>query len=194
MTRSALLPALLALALVPGAGCRRTPRASPSASPSPSPAPSPSAPPLAAEVSRFEAVLPDGHGGRRALLRGTSAAIDGGGAEASKGVVRGTSAILYRDGKPALELVAPVVEGDAARGTVVARGGVAVRTIGGLQTTRLRSDTMTWHADSDLLEGRGDVLMTHGDAARVPGDTFRADTRLRRVLLTFGDAPATGRL
>lgn len=182
--------ALCLIALLLLAGCRGGKGGK--KAPRPTPSPSPFA--FNAQVGRFETVMPDGKGGRLALVRGVSGKIGAEFGGSPHGAILGTQAILYRNNRPVLQIDAPRIVPDFVRRTVTASGVVTARTLEPGQTTLLRSDTMTWRAAADTLTGLGKVLLTRGETVQVPAERFTADTRLSRVEFTFGPAPATGKL
>ncbi|MFM7321438.1 MAG: hypothetical protein ACKO5K_07940 [Armatimonadota bacterium] len=184
---AAVLCPFAAALVVSGAACRRS--AAPPASPPPAPKP-----PVDARATSFEAVIPDGKGGRIAVVRGGVVAFGDPGDGTGTGRVAGTRATLFRDNRPAAEVRADRVRGDAGERSVAAEGHVEVRVDGPGGATVLRSDTMLWRADVDQLVGSGHVLLRQGDTVAIPALRFRADARLRRIVLEFSNEPATGRI
>lgn len=185
----AVLCPLAAALVVSGAGCRRPGERGLRAAP-----PAPPKPHVDAKATAFEAVIPDGKGGRIAVVRGGAVAFGDPGDGSGTGRVSGTRALLYRDNRPAAEVRADRVDGDVGTRTVVAQGHVEIRSSEPGGTTVVRSDTMRWSADADQLTGSGHVLLRHADNVSLPALRFRADARLRRVELDFSDDPATGRI
>jgi len=173
--------------LIMGGGCGRTPRRTPPPVPAPAPA-------VDARATSFEAVVPDGKGGRIAVVRGGEVSFGDPSDGTGQGRVAGTRATLYRDGRAVAEVRADRVRGDSGDRTVSADGHVEVRAGSGDGAMLLRSDTMRWRADTDELTGSGNVLLRQAGSVSVPAVRFRADARLRRVELFFVSEPATGRI
>jgi len=201
--RSAAILASATLLFVFAAGC--APKGSdPPAAASPSP-PAPVASPSPAKPFGFEATvrglnltLTDPRGVPMARLQAKAGTVgpkkSGGDAPAGDavGTLRDGTATLYQAGKPVATLTAETITADRAKRTVTGRGNVVVRSLTQKEATSVRADTMVWEHDTDRITGRGHVLLTRAPDARLPGERFEADTRIRRFTLFGSGEPATG--
>jgi len=151
--------------------------------------------PFDARTGSFEAVLPDDRGKIWVTVRGDEAGFSGGNEGGpGSGLIKGTQAILHRDGAPSLKIAAPKVVADRRRRLLQASGRVRAWSLGAGRTAVIEADRMQWNDQTGELTGDGDVLLRQDNTARIPAQRFRSDARLTRVQLDFGPAPASGRL
>ena len=85
---------------------------------------------------------------------------------------------FYQDGKLSATMTAPRIEADGEKRTLMASGGVMVKTPGG--ESYARSDSALWEAARRTIHGKGNVVvMWRG--AELTGDEFVADMELGRI-------------
>ena len=128
-----------------------------------SPLPSPVAR-LGAVADSPELTFTDKNGKRVASIAAQSGAVVGSTGMDTLGNLQKARAMLYQNGKPAAILTANTI----------------------------RADQMVWNHDRHRVTGTGNVVLSSGDAVRLPGTTLVADTRLQSAEITGGDAPITG--
>lgn len=177
--------------LLVAAGCGKTEEVPVTAPPSPTPTP---APRIGAVVEGARFAFSDKNGKRVAEITAESGAATGTGEDDAIGEMRNARATLYRDGVPAATMTANKLEPDTRTRTITGTGNVrlvAEKTSDGVVST-VRADRMVWQYDRNKIHGTGNVLVTHGNVARIPGTTIDADTSLRIVKMTGGTAPITG--
>jgi len=113
-------------------------------------------------------------------------------AVATKGVInalKGTgelkraTATLYRNGKPAAVVDAPVVRADRASGTVWATGGVTVRSA--VRNTVVHSSEIEWLANQHKIVATGGVTVD-SEVGQLSAESLVADTELRTLELRAG--------
>ena len=85
---------------------------------------------------------------------------------------------MYRNGRLAAVLTAPVVKGDGGKRTLAASGGVAVKSADGRSC--VRADSVTWDANRHIIRGRGHVVV-RWRGAQLSGDELGADTGLAKA-------------
>lgn len=108
------------------------------------------------------------------------------------GTLHKVDGVLYQDGKAADTLIAPIVNVDNAKQTVIATGGVTVTSLT-QANTRLTCDSVTYFAQKGKLIGRGNVVLTKAGFTQ-KGPSFAGDVRLKTVVMPApGDASAGSR-
>ncbi|MBC8135737.1 MAG: LPS export ABC transporter periplasmic protein LptC [Fibrella sp.] len=159
------------------------------ASPTPTPAPRIGA---VTEGPRF--AWSDKLGNRVAEISAESGAATGAGADDVAGEMKKARAILYQNGKPVATLTADKLQPDTRTRKITGSGNVRLvsrSTPDGIVSS-VRADHMVWEYDRNQIHGTGNVLVTQGDLARIPGTAIDADTALQTVTMTGGSAPITG--
>ena len=178
-------------ALVIAGGCA-PPAKRPVAAPA-SPLPSPVAR-LGAVADSPELTFTDKNGKRVASIAAQSGAVVGSTGMDTLGNLQKARAMLYQNGKPAAILTANTIRADQKTRIITATGNVVLSTVNpeNNSANRARADQMVWNHDRHRVTGTGNVVLSSGDAVRLPGTTLVADTRLQSAEITGGDAPITG--
>jgi LPS export ABC transporter protein LptC len=190
MLAAGLLLPVFALAV----GCGRQGSPMSTASPKASPTPKPSPPAITATTSGGNLVLFDAKGDRVATLFAATADFNPRDEE-NIVTVHGGKATLYDQGQPAATLSADSVTADRKARTITGTGNVVAHSLTEKGSPTVRADKMVWQHDTRVINGSGNVVITAEPDYRLYGDSFKADTRLRRFSVQVGGgAPATGRL
>lgn len=92
-------------------------------------------------------------------------------------------ATLFKDGKPASTLVAPLVKANSSTREVSASGGVLV--VAKSPNATVRADRMLWKARENKITGAGHVKMVR-DGATITAESFEGDTDLKTWSLHDG--------
>jgi hypothetical protein len=170
-----------------GCGTRPGPSSPPKPLSTPKPAPSPLS--VAGELTQNRTVLSNGKGKRVLELTGGRLELAPG---ASQATLRGTQAILYRDGRPSLTILAKEILVEKASRKLTAQGSVSAEAADG---RKVRCDTLTWITGANLaaslkdkasswrdelgvVTGSGNVAFTSGAGMALYGSRLTTDTLL----------------
>lgn len=194
-SRQIALLAVIGAACAPGCGPRagvKSAAPEPAASRAENKADDKKEPPLAGEVRNVNLTLTDGKGAIVARVKAGAGIVGQTGASAgAAGKLGDGEATLYEKGKPIATFRASQIEADQAARTVKAVGNAIARSLVHKGSPTVRADRMTWRHGESKIYGDGNVLVTR-DGIRMPGRSFVADTRLRRVVMTGNGSPAIG--
>ncbi|BDI31233.1 hypothetical protein CCAX7_32840 [Capsulimonas corticalis] len=98
------------------------------------------------------------------------------------GTLKGVHAILFQNGKQTADMVAPQAQSDNVKETIVASGGVVVKSLT-QPGTILRADNVVWNAASRKIIASGHVFYKNGKTGMTiqPRGRLIADTVLKSV-------------
>ena len=186
---------LLCIALLLAGGCAsaRPPAVKVAASPTPAPSPTPY--PVRVVATGVSTTLFDeqGHTVAQIKAQGASAGPD----PANKtelGNLQNGKATLFQDNRPASTFAAGSLVADQNKRVLTGTGGVTLESRGEGGASSVRADTMVWRYAENKVVGRGHVVFTRTNPdARLTGETFEADTAVRRVTLHTVGKAATGK-
>jgi hypothetical protein len=180
---AAVLLALATLACYLLGGCAAKPEkvtepAAPAAKSSPAPeTPKPEKVAVAAKFQKAGLAWDDSRG-RRVMEAGfmeASAQEMNGSAQAQ---LKGVKATLYKDGKPASILYAPLVTADGATKELKASGGVKI--VSKANNSFALCESVVWRSGDSKMVGSGGVKLTMGNIT-ITAAGFEADTALKKV-------------
>lgn len=175
-----------------------------SAKPSPKPAKADKAqqnlkdnPDIHAEIGSFDAVLPDANGRPWVSVSGVASAkllTDPNGNRNATSTIKGTKALIFKNGEPAFTIEAPLIVADQKSARVTASGGVYAASIFDDATAerKLASDTMIWDMRRSTLVGKGNVSLYDGRGFEIPAASFKADGTLARIDIFTDEKPVSG--
>ena len=154
-------------------------------------------PDIHAEIGSFDAVLPDNKGRPWVAVSGVASAkllTDPTGNRNATSTIKGTKALIYKNGNPAFTIEAPLIVADQKTARVTASGGVyAVSIFDDASSERkLASDTMIWDMRCSTLVGKGNVSLYDGRGFEIPAASFKADGTLSRIDIFTDEKPVSG--
>jgi hypothetical protein len=154
-------------------------------------------PDIQAEIGSFDAVLPDTQGRPWVAVSGVASAkllTDPSGNRNATSTIKGTKALIYKNGKPAFTLEAPLIIADQKTARVTASGGVNAAAAGGVGTAvrKLSSDTMIWDMRRSTLVGKGNIRLYDSTGFDIPAASFKADGTLARIDIYTDEKPVSG--
>jgi hypothetical protein len=154
-------------------------------------------PDIHAEIGSFNAVLPDGNGRPWVAVSGVASAklfTDPSGNRNATSTIKGTKALIYKNGNPAFTIEAPLIIADQKTARVTASGGVYAVSIFDDATAerKLASDTMIWEMRRSTLVGKGNVSLYDGRGFEIPAASFKADGTLERIDIYTDEKPVSG--
>lgn len=100
--------------------------------------------------------------------------------ETGKANLKDGRAIMFKDGKESAVMSAKLIEADTHASTLVASGGITVRSL--VRNAQISAKTATWWRKQDRISGEGGVVLTSG-AGRILADRMEAETALKQVTL-----------
>ena len=154
-------------------------------------------PDIQAEIGSFDAVLPDTQGRPWVAVSGVASAkllTDPSGNRNATSTIKGTKALVYKNGKPAFTLEAPLIIADQKTARVTASGGVLAASIFDDATAerKLASDTMIWDMRRSTLVGKGNIRLYDSTGFDIPAASFKADGTLARIDIYTDEKPVSG--
>lgn len=154
-------------------------------------------PDIHAEIGSFNAVLPDGNGRPWVAVSGVASAkllTDPSGNRNATSTIKGTKALIYKNGNPAFTIEAPLIIADQKTARVTASGGVYAVSIFDNATAerKLASDTMIWDMRRSTLVGKGNVSLYDGRGFEIPAASFKANGTLARIDIFMDVKPVSG--
>ena len=154
-------------------------------------------PDIQAEIGSFDAVLPDTQGRPWVAVSGVASAkllTDPSGNRNATSTIKGTKALIYKNGKPAFTLEAPLIIADQKSSRVTASGGVNAASAGGVGTAvrKLSSDTMIWDMRRSTLVGKGNIRLYDSTGFDILAASFKADGTLARIDIYTDEKPVSG--
>jgi len=154
-------------------------------------------PDIQAEIGSFDAVLPDTNGRPWVAVSGVASAkllTDPSGNRNATSTIKGTKALIYKNGNPAFTIEAPLIIADQKTARVTASGGVYAVSIFDDATAerKLASDTMIWEVRRSTLVGKGNVSLYDGRGFEIPAASFKADGTLERIDIYTDEKPVSG--
>lgn len=154
-------------------------------------------PDIHAEIGSFDAVLPDNKGRPWVAVSGVASAkllTDSSGNRNATSTIKGTKALIYKNGNPAFTIEAPLIIADQKSAHVTASGGVYAVSIFDDATAerKLASDTMIWDMRHSTLVGKGNVSLYDGRGFEIPAASFKADGTLARIDIFQDEKPVSG--
>ena len=193
MTQHKLLRTL-AMSLLVAGGCTppRPPAVKVAATPTPAASPTPY--PVRVVATGVSTTLFDeqGHTVAQIKAQGASAGPDPTN-KTELGNLQNGKATLFQDNHPASTFAAGSLVADQRKRVLTGTGGVTLQSQGEGGVSSVRADTMVWRYADNKVVGRGHVVFTRTNPdARLTGETFEADTAVRRVTLHTSGKTATG--
>lgn len=187
--KTAWLAAGIIVVMVCGCAPRNADLSAAKVSPPPTPAPR-----LGAVADAPTFGFSDRDGNRVASVVAESGAVTGTGGTDALGELTKATATLFQKNVAVATVTADKMQADQEKRTLTATGNVQMKTVvsGSEPKGELRADRMTWRYDANEVRGTGNVLVTRGAQVRIPGTAIIADTALKTVEMTGGDAPITG--
>jgi hypothetical protein len=149
--------------------------------------------PVSGVVQGLDLTITDENGVLVARVKAKTGAVgQSGAAGGAAGALRESFATLFEKGKPVATLEADQIDADPATRIITGTGSVVVRSLAHTGSPTVRTDTAAWRHGENTIRGEGNVLITR-DGVRIPGKSFVADTKLRRVTVQGNGGPITGR-
>jgi|SRR5579871_1575119 len=110
---------------------------------------------------------------------------------ASPGIfLRGVRARIFREGKPAADLMAPQMTYDRSHKTVIATGGVRMASLPAPAQTTVTADQMTWDTATSQIVAVGHAFATthqKGNDIQQSGGRITIDMAKKPYEITIGD-------